>query len=212
MRAALDVFWETILDWYNGMVGLVMINLVWLAFGLTVILLPPATAGVYSVTNSLAHGTGAHFSDLWQGMRRYAWISYQWALANIAAGVIFVVCFRFYGAAGSGVGVLIQTSFAAVGVLWLTAQFYLWPFLIEQENKRLRLGLKNAIFLTLANPVYTFILLGIVALALFLSLLTVLPIAFFATTFISLLGSRAVRERLTTYGKLPGVRKTGEES
>ena len=208
MRAALDVFWETVRDWYNGMVGLAVINFVWLMLSLTVILLPPATAGMVVITNSIAHGTGAHFSDLWPGMRRYAWVSYRWALVNIAAGVIFAVGFSFYGTAG---WVFIQTLFAAAGLVWIAAQFYVWPFLIEQEHQRLRLALKNALFLTLANPVYTFILLSMAALALVISLVTILPVAIFATSFISLLGSRAVIERLTTYGKLPGFVESGEQ-
>jgi uncharacterized membrane protein YesL len=91
-----------------------------------------------------------------------------------------------------------------VGLLWIAVQFYVWPFLVEQEQKQLRIALKNALFLTLANPLYTLLLLGVVGLALVLSLLTVLPIAVFATSFISLLGNRAVVERLRTYGKLPG--------
>lgn len=210
MRAALDVFWETVRDWYNGMVGLAAINFVWLMLSLTVILLPPATAGLAVITHSLAHGTGAHFSDFWPGMRRYAWLSYRWALANAAVVAIVAVCFTFYGAAGSVLGVLLQTLFASAGLVWLATQFYVWPFLMEQEDKRLRLALKNALFLTLANPVYTFILLGIAVLGLVISAITVLPIAVFATSFISLLGSRAVLERLTTYGKLPGLVESGE--
>jgi hypothetical protein len=209
MRAALDVFWETVRDWYNGMVGLAVMNFAWLLCSLTVILLPPATAGIATVTNSIAHGTGAHFSDLWPGMRRYAWVSYRWALVNIAVVVIFVVCFTFYGAAGGTLGVVIQTLCAAAGLVWIAVQFYAWPFLIEQENKCLRIALKNALFLTLANPAYTFILLGMAALALVISLITMLPIAVFLTSFISLLGSRAMVERLTTYGKLPGTVEPG---
>jgi hypothetical protein len=209
MRAALDVFWETVRDWYNGMVGLAVMNFAWLLCSLTVILLPPATAGIATVTNSIAHGTGAHFNDLWRGMQRYAWVSYRWALVNIAAAAIFVVCFSFYGAAGGTLGVFIQALFAVAGLVWIAVQFYVWPFLIEQENKRLRIALKNALFLTLANPAYTFILLGMAAVALVISLITMLPIAVFLTSFVTLLSSRAVIERLTAYGKLPGVVETG---
>jgi hypothetical protein len=162
------------------------------------------------ITHSLAHGTGAHFSDFWPGMQRYAWLSYRWALVNAAAVVIFAVCFSFYGAAGGVLGVLLQMLFVSAGLVWLATQFYVWPFLMEQEDKRLRLALKNALFLTLANPVYTFTLLGTAALGLLLSVITILPIAVFATSFISLLGSRAVLERLTTYGKLPGLVESGE--
>ena len=112
--------------------------------------------------NSLAHGTGAHLSDFGPAVRRYAWVSYRWALLNAAAVVIFLVGFRFYGAIGT-IGVFIQVFFVTAGLLWIATQFYTWPFLLEQEDKRLRLALKNGLFLTLANPIYTLILLGMVA-------------------------------------------------
>ncbi len=204
MRQALDVFWESLRDWYNGMVGLAVLNFLWFVLSLTVILLPPATAGIMVVMNSLAHGTGAHLSDFGPAVRRYAWVSYRWALLNAAAVVIFLVGFRFYGAIGT-IGVFIQVFFVTAGLLWIATQFYTWPFLLEQEDKRLRLALKNGLFLTLANPIYTLILLGMVAVAVVLSAVTILPIAVFATSFIALLANRAVRERLITYGKLPTV-------
>jgi len=185
-------------------------NFVWFALSLTVILLPPATAGAAAAMNSLAHGTGARLSDFGEGMRRYAWVSYRWALVNLAAGVIFAVGFVFYGSLGTPLGALIQMVFVVFGVLWIAAQFYVWPFLIEQEQQRVRLALKNGLFLTLANPVYSLVLLGGAALALIISVVTILPAALFAATFILLLGNRAVVERLTAYGKLPGSRLSGE--
>lgn len=205
MREALDVIWETLRDWYNGMVGLAVMNFIWFVLSLTVILLPPATAGLYTVTSSLAHGKGAHFSDFWPGMRRYAWVSYRWALTNIGVAVMLAVGIDFYGRTAGVLGVFIQAVFASAGLLWLTMQLYTWPFLVEQETMHLRQALKNALFLTLANPVYAFMLLSTTALAVVLSLLTVLPLAIFVTSFVALLGSRAVVERLTTYGKLPGM-------
>ncbi len=201
MRAAGAVVWDTVCDWYNGMVGLAAMNFVWLMLSLTVVLLPPATAGMYVVTHSIAHGTGAHFSDYWSGMRQYAWISYRWALVTVSAGAVWAVCFRFYGAVASDLGVVVQAVLVTVGLVGLAVQLYVWPFLMEQQDKTLRLALKNALFLSLANPVYALALLAIVALVLLFSLFTILPIAVFATSFVALLGSRAVVERLATYGK-----------
>lgn len=204
MRPALDVIWETVLDWYNGMVGLVTMNLIWLVASLTVILMPPATAGLYVVTNDISLGTGAHFADYAAGARLYAWVSWRWAAVNILVVFTFVINFMFYGATETFLGVLVQVTLATVGLLWIAVQFYVWPFLIVQKEKHLRTALKNALFLTLANPVYTVLLLSMAGLALVLSLVTMLPLAVFATSFISLLGNRAVIERLKTYHKLPG--------
>ena len=211
MRPALAVFWESALDWYNGMIGLVTMNLIWLFMSLTVVLLPPIMAGLYVVTNSIGHGTGGRIEDLLPGARAYALVSYRWALVNSMAGVVFVAGFRFYGDTGTPFGAIIQVLFAVGGGLWLTVQFYVWPFLIEQEDKRLRVALKNALFLILANPVYTAVLLGVVGLVLVVSVLTLLPLAVFALSFISLLGNRAVIERLKTYGKLPGALPLGDD-
>lgn len=199
IRPALAVFWESSQDWYNGMIGLATMNLIWLVAGLTVVLLPPATAGLYVVTNSVGHGTGGRIEDLFSGARKYALVSFLWALANIAVAIVFSVGFRFYGALGSTLGVIIQAGFAATGILWLAMQFYVWPFLIEQEDKRLHVALKNALFLTLANPIYTSLMLSIVGIVLLVSVFTMVPLALFTISFISLLGNRAVIERLTTY-------------
>lgn len=212
MRPALDVFWETIRDWYNGMVGLAMMNFIWLVATLTVVLMPPVTAGLYVMTNSIGHGTGGRLEDMIAGAWEYAWLSYQWALVNVVAAIMFAVGFWFYGATETALGAVIQAIFTILIGLWLMVQFYVWPFLIEQEDKRLTIGLKNALFLTLANPIYTLLLISIVAVALAISVATVLPIAVFAATFISLLGNRAVIERLRTYGKLPGDDSVSEQN
>jgi hypothetical protein len=44
----------------------------------------------------------------------------------------------------------------------------------------------------------------VAGLVIWLSLITVIPVAIFTLSFLSLLGNRAVVERLKAYGKLPG--------
>ena len=167
MQNALNVTWETIRDWWDGMVGLAAINLIWLGLSLTVLLLPPATAGMYSATHSLAHGKGQRLSDFSEAARRYGWVSLRWALVNLLVGGIGVVNYVFYGAAQSGFALVIQLALACAGVLWLAMQFYVWPFLMEQEQQSLHMALRNALFLTLANPLYTLTLLVISGLVVF---------------------------------------------
>ncbi len=205
MSSALRVTWETLRDWWDSMVGLATFNLVWLGLSLTVILCPPATAGLYAVTNSLAHGKGQRLGDFVEAARRYAWLSWRWALINVVLGGVLAVNFAFYGAVESTAGVLIQIALVSVGIVWLVMQFYTWPFLIEQEQKRLRLALRNALFLSQANPLYTLLMLVVAGLAIVFSLVAILPLGFFTMSFLALLGNRAVVERLTHYGKLPAT-------
>ncbi len=215
MQNALAVTWETVRDWWNGMVGLATLNLLWLGLCLTVILGPPATAGMYAVTNSIAHGKGHHTGDFVEAARRYGWLSLRWALANLLVGVALAVSFTFYGAVEGSLAFLIQVGLACAGALWITVQLYVWPFLIEQEQKRLRIALRNALLLTLANPLYTLVLLIVAGLVIAFSLVAILPLGVFTLSFLSLLGNRAVIERLSAYGKLPSAGRppvSGEES
>lgn len=205
MTRALGVIWESLRDWWDGMVGLSTFNVVWLGLSLTVLLCPPATAGLYAVTNSLAHGKGQRLSDFVEAARAYAWVSWRWALVNLVVGVLLAVNFVFYGSISGSGAFLIQVALTITGALWLVMQFYVWPFLIEQEQKRLRTALRNALLLTLAAPLYTLVLLVAAGLILAFSLVAILPLGFFTMGFLALLGNRAVVERLTHYGKLPAA-------
>jgi uncharacterized membrane protein YesL len=203
MRAALHVVIVTAQDWYYSMLGLVSGNALWFALSLTGILIPPATAGIYAVTHSIAHGQGQRISDFWAGARRYFWLSLRWGLLNVIVGALLFSNTVFYGAIAGPLGSVIRVVSALIAVVWCASQFYFWPFLYEQEDKRLRVALKNAVFLTLATPIYTLTLLVVVILVVIVSLFTVLPLAVFATSFVSLVGNRAVIERLAAFGKLP---------
>ena len=99
---------------------------------------------------------------------------------------------------------LILIALLSGGLLWLAMQLYVWPFLLVQEDQRLRIAFKNAAFLALASPLYTLTLLAGAALATVLSLAAIAPLALFLISFLALLGNRAVLERLQTFGKLPG--------
>jgi uncharacterized membrane protein YesL len=203
MKDALTVFWQTLLDWWNSMVGLAVFNLIWLGLSLTVVLLPAATLGMQVVTNSIAHGRGQHPDDFFHAMRRYAWISLRLALVNILVITIFAVNFIFYAAVESPVAIIIRGMLLVFCLLWFAMQLYMAPFLIEQEDKRLRVALRNAAFLALATPLYTLTLLVSAGLIIVLSLTAILPLAVFTTSFLCLLGNRAVIDRLSIFGKLP---------
>lgn len=203
MRPALSVIGETARDWYYTMLGLVSINALWFILSLTIILLPPATAGMYAATNSVAHGTGQRFGDFWDGARRSLWLSLRWAVANVVVAAVLWSNILFYSSLAGSAAFVVRALVGLLALVWLATQFYVWPFLLEQEDKHLRVALKNALFLSLASPLYTLILLITVALLIVFSLVTVLPLVIFLMSFVSLLGNRAVLERLTVYGKLP---------
>jgi hypothetical protein len=209
MQDALAVARDTLFDWWNSMVALAVTNALWLVASLTVILLPPATAGIYYVTYSLSRGTGQQPMTFMEGARRYFWLSLRWALVNLVVIAALFANLVFYSAAVQGALAGAGLVFTALlTVLWAAMQFYVWPFLMTQEDKRLWLALKNALLLALGTPFYTLTLLVICGLVIAASVLTILPLAVLTASFIALLGNHAVRERLAVFGKLPGQEST----
>ncbi len=202
MQDALRVAGRTLRDWYYSMLGLAIVSLLWAVCSVTIVLLPPATAGLYTVTNSVAHGTGSQISDFVEGARRYLWVSWRWFLLNVAVGALLAVNLVFYSGLQSSLSRLIFPTVAAALLLWLMVQFYTWPFLLEQEIPRLRTALRNGLFLTLGTPFFSLTLLVVLAIAVTLSIATILPLAIFISGFIALLANHAVIDRLRLYGKL----------
>ncbi|HEX3053908.1 MAG TPA: DUF624 domain-containing protein [Aggregatilineaceae bacterium] len=203
MQNALKTFAITARDWWDNMLGIAITNLLWLGLSLTIVGLGPATAGIHGVANSITHGKGQHFEDFVSSTRRYLWISQRWVILNILVGITIYVNLVFYG---SGEGLLalgLRTFVVSLTVLWLATQFYVWPFLMEQEDKRLRVAFRNAAFLALASPVYTITMLVLATVVILLSLVTVLPLGVFTVVFLGILGNRAVIERLRVFGKIP---------
>ncbi|NDJ77611.1 MAG: hypothetical protein GYB65_15275 [Chloroflexi bacterium] len=213
MNEALDVFWQTVRDWWNSAVGLVSLNVLWLVVSLTVVLLPPATAGVYGVTHSIAQGTGQRTSDFVETARRYFGLSWVWALANLLVTAIIYADVAFYATSGGGFGLVMQWLLIVLGLFWTAMQVYFWPFLLVQERKNPFLAWKNAAYLSLGAPVYTLIIAFAAGAIVVISGLLIIPLALFSLSFVSLLGNRAVLERLTAYGKLSGLAQSpGDDS
>jgi hypothetical protein len=203
VQNAMNVFGAAVRDWWESMVGLVTTNLLWLGLSVTIVLLGPATAGIQAVGHSIAQGQGQHLEDFTGAARRYLWLSQRWVLLNILVAALLYLNVSFYSSVTSPLAALIQALLISFALLWLAMQFYVWPFVLTQEDKRLRVALRNAAFLALASPVFTLSLLLQAALVIVLSLFTILPLAAFTTSFLAILSNRAVIERLTVFGKLP---------
>jgi uncharacterized membrane protein YesL len=167
------------------------------ALGIVLVLLslipaPPATAALYYVTSFIAREKRIEFNYFWQGFKTYFWKS--WAVAGVllVTGAILIVDLMFYLRSSN-------TLFAIVGflgiwalVLWLAIQVYLFPLMIRQEDKRLRLILKNGSLLTLAYPVFALGILIAIVLFTALSALLVILLPTLWMPLVTLLNNRAL--------------------
>jgi uncharacterized membrane protein YesL len=117
---------------------------------ISLVLAGPATAGVYLVTNRLAHGDLAEFRQFWVGFRRFLWRAWLLALADVGAGTLLAINIWFYWSQGS-IGLrLLAVVFAYLLVFWFMIQSYLFGLLVEMDQSVV-LVVRNALFMAIDN-------------------------------------------------------------
>jgi uncharacterized membrane protein YesL len=195
----LQVVVQALSDWWDDWVNMALISLIWLLSWITIVLGPPATFGLYYVTNQLARGRSLGLGGFLEGGRRYLRKSWLWMLLNLVVAVVSVVNIWFYGQLDADWAAIVQVFPLFLGLIWLVVQFYAVPYLMEQKEESLKLALRNGLFTFLAAPGYTAVVAGLAALIVVLSVWLVAPIFLGGPCLIAALGNRAVRERLETY-------------
>lgn len=208
MGIAFRAFWAACKDYYEEMFSLVGANLLWLLLAVPVVTLPPATAGMFCLTNRIAHHRSVELRMFFAGMRKYFLKSWLLALLNVAVLGILYVNWRFYGQMlAPQWAAIVQGLFLGLIVLWCLIQLYVYPMLLEQEEPRLLLALRNAAFMTLASPLTTLALGLLVALAAVASTLLALPLAVALIAVVALAANEAVLALLVHFD----IRKLPEE-
>jgi hypothetical protein len=192
------VVWAAIKDFGDELFLLVLMNVVTVLLIIPVVTFPPAWAGLWNAANLVAQGRTIHWSDYFAGFRRYFWEAWLLALLNILVVVIATTNTWFYGPdvapfeISPTLNAWIGGVFVAMGVLWTALQMYLWAVLLEQEDQRLRLALRNAAILFIANPGFTIVLLVLLVAVAVVSWLVVLPWLLFTLALFAVVCNKAV--------------------
>lgn len=197
--ASLQVIIKALGDWWHDWVNQLVLNLVWALAWLTIVLGPPATLGMYYVNNHLVHGESLGIAGLLEGSRRYFLASWLWMSVNLLVVILVVVNYFYYASFSASWSKFLQAFFLLLGLFWLLVQFYALPYLMEQEQKRLLVAMRNGLFTALAAPGFTLVLGGAVLVVALLSLVTVAPLFLGGPCLIATIGNHAVIERIATF-------------
>jgi len=201
----LQVIGSSLRDWWDDWINLVIINLLLCVAWATIVLGPPATFGLYYVTRHLARGQSMGSRTMFEGGRRYFWQSWLWMALNLVVALVIGVNYIFYSSLEPAWAYSIRAAFALLALTWLVVQFYALPYFMEQEDKRIVPALRNGLYTVLAAPGYTLVVGCAAALIMGLSTVTVALLFLGGPCLVASLGSRAVLERLQTFG----LRETG---
>jgi uncharacterized membrane protein YesL len=189
-----------LIDWWDAWLNVAIINTICGLCWLTVVLGPPATFGMYYAMNELAHGRGTGVRDMIDSARRYFLKSWLWMALNLIIAALVVISVQFYGSIRADWGPILQGVLVILTALWLVVQFYALPYLMEQEEKRLLVAMRNGLFTAFAGPLYTFVVVGFAALVAVISVPLIALLFLGGPAYIAILGNRAVLERIETFG------------
>ncbi len=209
MRGVFRVFWEALKDFWDEMFLLLLMNIVTVLLVIPVVTFPPALAGLWNVANLVAGGRTIGWRDYFEGFRRYFWKAWGLALLNILVAVVVLTNFWFYAPGNAPfeinptVILWIRAFFVAAAFLWLVVQMYPMALLLEQEDQRLRMALRNGAVLFIANPGFTIVLALLLLVVAVIS--TFFPVLWFLITLVlfAVVCNKAVLHLLKSYREQP---------
>ena len=140
----MKTFKDAVIDAWDAIISLVVINMLWVLFTVLVITAFPAFGGLYYATNRIAHGEIAGAGDFFYGFRNFWGTSWKWGLLSVGVLGLSAINVWFYGQFEGFGFVIIQSLFLSFIILFMCVQIYLYPFLLEQEMPSLRTAVKNS--------------------------------------------------------------------
>jgi len=177
---------------------------------------PFALAGVYAIGQRSVRGKAVNWRLIWDTIKEFGPRSFLLFLIIVLGFAIVAVNIWFYNTPEvspfpASVKVWTTPIFVIIGVLWTGVAFYAQAFLMELEDPKMLVVLRNSLFLTVLKPLNTlgFLLISALVTALSIALpvlLVVLP------GFLSTLSLTAVRTLLADLTERAEAMDRDEES
>jgi len=151
---------RTVLDTIRYDLGELMVsNVLWLLLCLPIITIPPALAGLYYSTSKPANKESSSRKTFFEGFRKYFRSSYSWFFSNvIVVGLLlFNIDISIQNSQVTWLQLISGVSWVILAA-WLLVQIYTFPLLIEQDDPRLLLALRNSAVLWFKNVRFSLLL------------------------------------------------------
>lgn len=197
MKFAFTKLWEAIKDGYFNIGQLILLNLYWFVTSLTIILIPPAITALYATVRSLAAGDPNYSHKLFfRNIKRYFLKGWKWFLPNLLIP-LFLANILFFAVESDLITLIVKAGNLSVLILWLWMQTFLLPFIMEQEEERWRLAIRNALVVFVKRPAVYIVTTLFVWLFSILSLVLMMPWVVISISLIAFITISVLRETLT---------------
>lgn len=192
MAKARELIWGGLVDAWDAGLELILVNILWFVFSLLVVTLPPAQAGLYYATNQLAHRQAIGWRTFFEGFRRFFWMGWRWTLVNLLVLGLLASNYIFYGQVEAEWSALLQGMMPGIGGIWLAIQTFVFPLLLEQEDRRQWVALRNSVVIILQFPAVSLLLFLILVLLAAASFAFQVPWFLITASLSSFLANRVV--------------------
>jgi uncharacterized membrane protein YesL len=203
VSTAAALFWR-----HLGM--LVVANVLWLLLSLPIVTWPAATAGLFHLVRRVvqeeldASPRDASLSDFWDGFRQYWLRSSVLSAIDLACGGVIVVALVFYGGHTQEPLRWLVGPIGLVGLVWITAQLYVYPLLLQRPGSRPWEIMREALMMALGYPLSSLSLLVTVLVLLIAAVALAGPVLFVFFSAIAMLQTVALRQIVIQRGE-PGL-------
>ena len=220
MIDALRITWQSLKDLWEDFVLLIMMNILWSLTALLAIapllllggsepilglalsfvlfwLLPIVTGALCFVTNQVARGNAVGWGTFATGLRRYWLKSLIVTAISLVVLALIAVNIQFYAVVLQGTWTTFAVSiWVIIGIYWLIVQIYWFPMLLELENEKVLLSLRNALALPIITPGFSLTILLVLILLAVLCIVLTVPLPLFMAALLLLIANRATRSRI----------------
>ena len=220
MIDALRVSWQSLKDLWEEFVLLIMMNILWslaallalapllllgasnpiLGLALSFVLfwlLPIVTGALCFVTNQVVRGNAVGWGTFATGLRRYWLKSLIVTAINLVVLVLIAFNIQFYAFIVQGTWTIFAVSiWIIIGIYWLIVQIYWFPMLLELENEKVLLSLRNALTLPIITPGFSLTIFLVLILLAVLCIVLTVPLPLFMAVLLLLIANRATRSRI----------------
>jgi len=206
--------WETVLTasrlFWRHLGMLVVANILWLLLCLPIVTWPAATAGLFHLVRRVvqeeldASPRDANLGDFWNGFRQYWLRSSVLAAIDLAGVVVIAVALIFYGSRTQEPLRWLLGPIGLVGLVWLTAQLYVYPLLLQRPGSRPWQIMREALLTALGYPLSSLSLLVTMLVLLIAAVALAGPVLFVFFSAIAMLQTVALRQIVIQRGG-PGM-------
>ena len=200
MLAALRLCWNTVRHLNHRGYIYVWANILWFLLTLPVITAPAAWAGLVNLSRQAHLNRTASLNDFWAGFRMNLGRGAVMALLNILVIGINLFNIGVYAGQMDVPSLVLRWVWWLTLVIWLVIQFYMWPMFYELKTPTLWGAFRNALVMVLLNPVFTLVLIGVVALLIVISTYLFPAWVVLTGSALATLATGAVLDRLINAG------------